>query len=284
MKKYFYSNGEEKQGPFSFEEIKKENIKKETLVWFEGLEDWKPAEEIEEFEEIFQLIPPPLHSNEIETTYNKITEEKISDIDKPNNEEDIRISMDQDEALINGNYHPWRRFFARTVDLFYGSFLIYFLILFMIDYYYPDNIEGLVRKNGSEIIQILGNPISLVILLYLLWIPFEALLLSMTGMTPAKWLFGIRVIRKTGENLSYASALERAFLVFIQGDGIGIPFITLFTRVFSYQRLTKTGTTLWDKAVGAVVLHTEWIEMRVLVSSIITISVYIIYLILSNKI
>lgn len=62
MKKYFYSNGEEKQGPFSLEEIKKENITKETLVWFEGLEDWKPAAEIEEFVEIFQLIPPPIEN------------------------------------------------------------------------------------------------------------------------------------------------------------------------------------------------------------------------------
>ena len=60
MKKYFYSNGKEKFGPFSFEELKNENITKDTLIWFEGLEDWKSAKEIGEFEEIFKLIPPPI--------------------------------------------------------------------------------------------------------------------------------------------------------------------------------------------------------------------------------
>lgn len=60
MKKYFYSDGKAKFGPFSFEELKNENITKDTLIWFEGLEDWKPAKDIGEFEEIFKLIPPPI--------------------------------------------------------------------------------------------------------------------------------------------------------------------------------------------------------------------------------
>mgnify|MGYP002682993735 CR=1 FL=1 len=60
MKKYFYSDGKDKFGPFSFEELKNENITKDTLIWFEGLEDWKQAKEIGEFEEILKLIPPPI--------------------------------------------------------------------------------------------------------------------------------------------------------------------------------------------------------------------------------
>lgn len=60
MKKYFYSNDNEKQGPYSFEELKSENITQETLIWYEGIDDWKPAEDIEELNEIFELIPPPI--------------------------------------------------------------------------------------------------------------------------------------------------------------------------------------------------------------------------------
>jgi len=60
MKKYFYSDGEEKFGPFSMEELRNENITKDTLIWFEGLEDWVQAKAISEFEEIFKLIPPPI--------------------------------------------------------------------------------------------------------------------------------------------------------------------------------------------------------------------------------
>ena len=66
MKKYFYSDGKEKFGPFSFEELKNENITQDTLIWFEGLEDWKPAKDISEFEEIFKLIPPPINPEKLD--------------------------------------------------------------------------------------------------------------------------------------------------------------------------------------------------------------------------
>jgi hypothetical protein len=58
MKKYFYSNGQEKEGPISLEEIKNEDIKVDTLIWFEGLNDWTPAIEIDEIKSILELNPP----------------------------------------------------------------------------------------------------------------------------------------------------------------------------------------------------------------------------------
>ena len=48
MKKYFYSDGNEMHGPLSLDELKQENISKDTLIWFEGLEDWIPASDLEE--------------------------------------------------------------------------------------------------------------------------------------------------------------------------------------------------------------------------------------------
>ncbi len=60
MKKYFYSNGQEKEGPVTIEELKQKNIKPKTLIWHEGLDDWKEAESIDEMREIFELSPPPL--------------------------------------------------------------------------------------------------------------------------------------------------------------------------------------------------------------------------------
>jgi len=60
MKKYFYSDGIEKHGPFSLDELKYEGIKIDTLIWFEGLEDWTPANDVDELRPILELIPPPL--------------------------------------------------------------------------------------------------------------------------------------------------------------------------------------------------------------------------------
>jgi hypothetical protein len=60
MKKYFLHDGSENIGPFDIEELKEKKITKETQVWYEGLEDWKVASEIEELKSILPVIPPPL--------------------------------------------------------------------------------------------------------------------------------------------------------------------------------------------------------------------------------
>jgi len=62
MKKYFYSINQEKEGPVSLEELIQLNIEPKTLIWYEGLEDWKSADSIEELKSLFELIPPPLAS------------------------------------------------------------------------------------------------------------------------------------------------------------------------------------------------------------------------------
>jgi len=48
MKKYFLHNGTESSGPFNFEELIAKKITKKTPVWFEGMENWKYAGEIDE--------------------------------------------------------------------------------------------------------------------------------------------------------------------------------------------------------------------------------------------
>jgi hypothetical protein len=62
--KYFIHDGAEQKGPFSIEELQSLNISKESMVWCEGLENWKPAGEIEELQSIFPVVamPPPLET------------------------------------------------------------------------------------------------------------------------------------------------------------------------------------------------------------------------------
>lgn len=66
MKKYFYSDGTNNIGPFTIEELKEKEISRETMIWFQELGEWKPAEEVPELTEIFKLVPPPI----IKTTSN----------------------------------------------------------------------------------------------------------------------------------------------------------------------------------------------------------------------
>ncbi len=60
MKKYFLHDGTEPSGPFDFEELKAQRITKKSPVWFEGMENWKYAEEVDELSSLFMVLPPPI--------------------------------------------------------------------------------------------------------------------------------------------------------------------------------------------------------------------------------
>lgn len=59
MRNYFIYNGNDQLGPFSLEELKKQNISKHTLVWFDGLVDWTTVENIQELGGLINTPPPP---------------------------------------------------------------------------------------------------------------------------------------------------------------------------------------------------------------------------------
>ncbi len=166
-------------------------------------------------------------------------------------------SVDQSKSFLGGQHHPWRRLFARTVDTCTVGFLLFFLLVFAIGATMPTQAAGFAKA--------IENPIIAGVVLYLIWLPAETVFLSLFGTTPAKWLFGIRVAHPGGDLLSFSEALNRSFLVFVQGVGLGIPFVALLTQLFAYRRLAKTGTTLWDTSASAVVLHKKWGVFRAIV-------------------
>ncbi len=59
MKKYYYSDGVEKYGPFSLEELKTYDIENDTLIWYEGMDDWKRAGDMPNISMLFDLSTPP---------------------------------------------------------------------------------------------------------------------------------------------------------------------------------------------------------------------------------
>lgn len=165
-------------------------------------------------------------------------------------------SVDQSKTFLGGQHHPWRRYFARMVDICIAGGTLFLLLIFAFSLTMPEQAAGFAKA--------IENPFIGGVVLYLIWLPAEALLLSLCGTTPAKWLFGIRVAHPDGNLLSFAEALNRSFLVFVQGLGFGIPLVALFTQLFAYRRLTKTGTTLWDTSTNTAVLHKKWGVFRAL--------------------
>lgn len=61
---YFTAPGGQQSGPFGVEALKGQiqagTLTKETLVWTDGMAEWKPAGEVESVATLFSAVPPPL--------------------------------------------------------------------------------------------------------------------------------------------------------------------------------------------------------------------------------
>lgn len=123
--------------------------------------------------------------------------------------------------------HPWRRYFARTLDYILWSAFVQFILLVVIR----------IRPVPGEFLDDLLGIGALA-----LFVPVEALLLSKFGTTPGKYVMGIRVAYYQGGNLPYAEALERSVQVFIQGTACGIPVASLGLYAYRFFQLTGRST------------------------------------------
>jgi uncharacterized membrane protein YhaH (DUF805 family) len=61
MKKYYYSDGKDRVGPLTIEELKSAaDLTPETLVWYAGLPTWVRAADVAELSDVFMSVPPPV--------------------------------------------------------------------------------------------------------------------------------------------------------------------------------------------------------------------------------
>lgn len=128
--------------------------------------------------------------------------------------------------------HPWRRFFARTIDLSLFSLLMEFVLLVIFR----------LRPIPGDFQQLL-----LGLLFGFLYLPVEAWLLHQFGTTPGKWAMGIRLEWIEGGNLPYLEAIYRSWRVHKHGMAFGIPIAQLYFLATSYCYLTGTSTKRWNK-------------------------------------
>lgn len=66
-KYYFYTDGEKEFGPFSIKDLKEKDIKRNTKVWTQGMNEWQEAGSVPELAELFVLTPPPFSKEEPKT-------------------------------------------------------------------------------------------------------------------------------------------------------------------------------------------------------------------------
>lgn len=95
MNQYYYAEDDIQYGPFTIDELKTKHIKKTTLIWTDGMQDWTLADEIEELKNIIITQPPPLPKKQ--TNSNNQTNQNSSTVNKIDN-----IYKKESEATIVG--------------------------------------------------------------------------------------------------------------------------------------------------------------------------------------
>lgn len=144
-----------------------------------------------------------------------------------------RLPLKRDfQENIPREIHPWRRYFARTIDLLLFSLLMDFVLFVVFR----------LRPFPGDFLRVLMG------LGYgFLYVPTEAWLLHRFGTTPGKWAMGIRLEWIEGGNLPYTEALYRSWWVLKYGMAFGIPIVQLGFQIRCYCALTGTSTKKWVK-------------------------------------
>jgi S1-C subfamily serine protease/uncharacterized RDD family membrane protein YckC len=220
---WYYAREGRAVGPLSEQELlglaARNALGRETLVWTQGLDAWRPAREVPALAAALPpppAVPPPL----------------------PPETQRARAIL---QAVLTPGPGPatraWLRFFARQLD--------YALVGLA-----AGLVAVRVRPDVHDTTELLVALAALA-----LFVPIEALLLAAFGTTPGKWLFQIRVRDAEGRRLGLAAAMSRSVSVWWRGMGAGLPVISLVTLLFAYHRLRHEGIASWDRDGGVVVSH-----------------------------
>ncbi|MCY7363643.1 MAG: DUF4339 domain-containing protein, partial [Ignavibacteria bacterium] len=52
-RKYFIHDGSVQKGPYTFQELSSVKFSAEDFVWFDGMDKWKRARDLQEFKELY---------------------------------------------------------------------------------------------------------------------------------------------------------------------------------------------------------------------------------------
>lgn len=236
QQQWFYAVGEDQRGPISSEDLRGKLICGElpvdTLVWSEGMASWASAEKVPD---LFRPAPP---KPEPQPVVIPPQVEASAAGSGPMGGQASNARPAATPQQMQRNRQAWHRFLARTADVFLFSNV---LALFFVG-------------NASTEAGFLDLALSAAFTLGV-WAFVEALFVSRWGMTPGKWIFRIRVVHEENRYLTYGEALQRSFMVLLQGQFFGIPPMNLIFQALAFKDLVETDSTQWDRKVRTMVQH-----------------------------
>jgi hypothetical protein len=99
-----------------------------------------------------------------------------------------------------------------------------------------------------------------------LWVPIEALCLSVFGTTPGKKWLKVQLLWGDRPHIPWAKAWSRSLFVWLKGLGLGITIINQICMGISYVGLQMKKTTSWDIEDGFRVEHIPVTPFRLYVA------------------
>jgi len=133
-------------------------------------------------------------------------------------------------------HSPWRRFFARILDISIYNLLLDSALVF---------IFNMITSNRNMLESLLFTAMVTVIMLLV-----EPLLLMKFGTTPGKAVLGLEVRTPEGNKLSYTEGFRRTFGVIRYGMGFEIPIYNIIRNYKSYKILDEKKTLPWDEEIA----------------------------------
>jgi len=213
QEEWWYSSGDARKGPVSLDTLRQLllecKVAESTLVWREGLANWAPLSELPELQQVVRAVPP--------------------DLPKPTAREHL-IALP-----LAG---PWRRFFARLVDLWVIALPTSFAAAFALSRFSPAFSLWIQRPGSEYAFGWLLLPLVLLV---------EVGIVALFGTTFGKALLGVAVTTVGAQRPTAAQYLQRQLGVYWFGLGTGFPLVSLFTMARQHGRLKAGRHARYDE-------------------------------------
>jgi uncharacterized RDD family membrane protein YckC len=220
---------DKKNGPHHDFEIRSminnKELRPEVMAWHEGMEKWKPLDEIPLFQDSFDS---ELNENEGDDDIHQANE-KFKIVDRSNVKaylEQLTLEENQNGpkrtytaegelvlTLQDGELgvYLWRRIFARVADLI---LLICLTFIYILLFKRQDPTIILETERGM-------------LLWMLLIVTYDTFMLHIAGTTIGKAILGIRIESLTGQNLSLLQSFIRGLVVTVSIVAAGHPIVLI---------------------------------------------------------
>ena len=148
-----------------------------------------------------------------------------------------RVDPTEQDSIAAAPY-PWRRFFARALDLSLAGILWSALQYLVLHWYWPE--FGLMGF-ADTLVSAWGAWLFLLVL--------EPILLCTWGYTPGKRLLRLKVRREDGSKLDLERAVIRTAWIFLRGFALGVPLLNILCLGTCYDRCIKDQVMPWDQGL-----------------------------------